>query len=107
MGIIAYDLKTEDGDFIFEDGDFRIEDSNQEHANAIMVSNLGEWKQVPDLGIGIDNFLNGAGVTEAKILEQNIRRQFKQDGFKTQDLKIDFNLSTSKLIVKTNAIRLR
>lgn len=105
--VIAYDLKTEDGDFIFENGDFRIDDSNQEHACAIVESNVGEWKQTPELGVGISNYLNGNGVTASRILEQVTRRQFRNDGFKVQDLKIEFNLSTSKLILKTNAIRLR
>lgn len=107
MSIIAYDLATEEGDFIFKDGDFNIVDSNQEHAAAIMVSNVGEWKQTPNLGVNINSYLNSPGSTTALFIEQKVAVQLKADGFKTQDLKIEFDLSKENLTVKTNAIRIR
>jgi hypothetical protein len=106
--VIAYDLKVEDSnDFIFKNGDFVVVDSNQQHSVAIMESNKGEWKMNPFLGVDINRYLNGNGVLTGTILEQEVRRQFKNDGFKTQDLEVDVDISTNKVILSTNAIRLR
>lgn len=105
--IIAYDLATENNDFIFKDGDFFFEDSNQQHAEAIMLSNKGDFREFPDVGLGINSFLNSPGYYEAQLLEQQARAQFQKDGFKIQDLDVIFDLATNNLTVKTNAIRQR
>jgi hypothetical protein len=72
-------------DFIYSDdiplkfGDFIVAESEQAHIEDIIVSNKGEYRQYPLLGVGALNFLNGnTGLDEVR---RRISTQLKYDNF--------------------------
>jgi NurA-like 5'-3' nuclease len=108
MSIIGYDIGFNDeGEFLVENGDFKIIDSNTAHAKSITQATKGDWKMNPEIGCDLLKYLNGSGSNESTILYQIIRKQLENDGFKVQDLTVEHDLSTDKLSIKTNAIRIR
>lgn len=77
---------------IGDDGDFVVEETTQQHIYLNLISQKGEWKQNPTLGIGIEDML---GDDEASI-EKSIREGLQYDGstvnsinFKNGEMKID------------------
>ena len=102
----SIDFETEDGELIFKNGDFSFFESNKEHCNAILVSNKGEWKQYPKLGVNLYNYINSPSNLNNQ-LKVEIKDQFIIDGFDVSDLVIEFDIVTNKMIINTNANRLR
>jgi len=104
MAIIERDFELnedENFDITIKNGDFSIFfNSNQEIVHTILVSNIGEFKMKPDLGIGIDKMLNGKSTIAQK---RAIRKGLEKDGFDVQDLQI--NLTNENFNINTNAIR--
>jgi len=60
-------------------GDFLLGENSNNCALCIVVSNPGDWKEFPLLGVGIYNYIQA--ITSAAAIEQAIIRQLKQDVF--------------------------
>jgi hypothetical protein len=82
--------------------DFVISESDNRHIEDIIVSNKGEWKQYPSLGVGIDLELNGDG-NKQKIV-RDILLQLQGDGYIVEKPKIKFD-NLGKLEITPNAFR--
>lgn len=74
--MIDYKL-THDGDLAIENGDFPLVDATENHQQHIMIAEKGEYKQYPEIGVGINSFINDEN--PRKILT-DIKRNFKYDG---------------------------
>ena len=73
-------LLDEDFDMQAKDGDFIVGDATLQHQQLLLLSQKGEFKQSPYVGVGISNFLlDDANVHE---LHQEIQNQFEIDGMK-------------------------
>jgi hypothetical protein len=105
--IISKDLETEEGDLIFLNGDLSIFESDDEHISALFDSNKGEWKQFPTLGIDLIKYLNSPSQLSRLEVYQESNLQLTQDGYKSQNLSVDYNILSGKLEIKTNATRFR
>jgi hypothetical protein len=70
-----------DGDFdlAFVDGDFAIGESTRQHQNLILISEPGEWREFPTVGVGIRSKLLGDNPGE---VVSEIKRQFEGDGMR-------------------------
>jgi hypothetical protein len=50
-------------DFLFEDdleiinGDFKVGNSDRQHTKHILIANKGEYEQIPEIGVGMENML--------------------------------------------------
>lgn len=55
------------GDLLFADGDFMIGRSNEQHQEHILLANKGEYKEHPELGVGIVQMLNDDNYTSVLI----------------------------------------
>ncbi len=84
---------NEDFDLSFTGGDFTIGESTEQHQELLLLCNKGEWRENPDVGVGIKAYLkdedNGGLLPE-------IKEQFERDGMQVNkltqsgyDLKID------------------
>lgn len=71
---------------ICENGDFTTGDNLEQQQQLLLVTNPGDWKQNPFVGVGLVNWINDENITGLKA---EIKRQFKADGLKvnTVDLK--------------------
>lgn len=105
--IITTDIETLDGELSFKDGDLQIFNSSKEHASALVEACKNEWKQYPTTGLDLQKNTNSAGQTKRLEIQQDLSKIFVEDGFSIQDLKVDFDISTNKLIIKSNATRYR
>ena len=81
-------LYDTDGDILIENGDFSIGESTQQHQEDILCAHKGEYKEYPEIGVGIkDELLNE---NPRQVLNQ-IRRNFEYDGMKVKTLEIAAN----------------
>jgi len=78
------DFKLDDtGDLLITNGDFVVADATLQHQEHIIVAQKGEYKQYPEIGVGISNMLNDENPRD--IITQ-IRRNFEYDGMEVKQL---------------------
>lgn len=78
------DIKISNGDIEFVNGDFAIIDSDLQHQQLIIQSSKGEWKESPEVGVGIIDYL-ADDRPEALLIE--IKKQLQYDGVKVSNVK--------------------
>ena len=102
--MIATDLKTVNNALYIDPakGDFVIVSSDDKHIVDIIRANQGEWKEFPNVGVGIFSFLNGAFSDQQ--LEREIKIQLQGDGYTVENTRVKF-ITANKLEIKPNAIR--
>lgn len=71
-------------DLEIKDGDLFIGISDEYHQKHILVAEKGEYKQFPELGVGILNLLNSENAT-AMLIEA--KRNFEYDRMKVKELR--------------------
>ena len=96
------DLQLVDDDLLFVDGDFVIDYSDEQHISDIIRSFQGEWKQTPQIGVGILGYLNSSG--QEQVLSRSIRVNLESDGYTVRDPKVTID-KDSKMLVLPNAYR--
>ncbi len=79
-------LLGEDNDLLFENGDFVIGNSDKQNQKLIIVSGKGDYKAHPEVGVGIEGYLNDESLTPLLI---EIKKQLEYDGMKINDVFID------------------
>ena len=72
------------GDLLLNNGTLAIGDTSEQCAQMIVVAEKGEFKEYPQLGVGISQFLKSVGL-EGEML-RNIRVQLSLDGIKPKEL---------------------
>lgn len=78
-------LLDENKDLKFVNGDLVIGDVNQQNQELIVVSNKGDWKESPEIGVGINDYLNDENISGAiSAIKNNLR----YDGFKVNKVKL-------------------
>jgi hypothetical protein len=83
------DILVDDLDNLrIENGDFVIGDATLQHQNIIIIAQKGEFKQTPELGVGVLTELNNENPRE---LLAKIRRNFEYDGMTVKKLNIANN----------------
>lgn len=85
-------LLDEDGDVLIENGDFVFGEATTQNQELILVAHKGEFKESPELGVGISNALLQENLQEVL---NSIRRNFEYDGMKVKQLEIKPNGSLS------------
>ncbi len=84
MGKPADILLDENMDVQVANGDFVIGDATLQNQKLLLLSEKGEWKQSPEMGVGLRSFLlDDATVHE---LHQEIQKQFSLDGMKVKSI---------------------
>lgn len=79
-------LLDEAGDLQISEGDFVIGDATLQHQRHIIVAQKGEYKEHPEIGVGIDNALLDEN---PKTLLTQIRRNFEYDGMQVNTIQIN------------------
>lgn len=65
-------------------GDLVLAESTEQHQKHILLANKGEYKQFPELGVGIMNMLAGEDAT-AFLIEA--KRNFEYDRMRVKEIK--------------------
>lgn len=90
MGEICFISQIIMNDFIYNDdleirnGDLLIGESSAQHQQHILLANKGEYKQFPELGVGIMNMLLSEEATSFLI---EAKRNFEYDRMRVNEIK--------------------
>ena len=88
-------LLTEDQNLLIENGDLKIGFSDDQNVYDIMISEKGEYKRTPQIGVGAMNYQNAN--VDILAIKNNVRLNLEIDGFKVQDVEVD--TSTDNIII--------
>lgn len=70
-------------DLDFQSGDFRVKKSHEQHTHHIILAQKGEYKEFPELGVGIEKMLNTEEPTEFLI---EAKKNLEYDGQKVKNI---------------------
>lgn len=77
-----YDLDTADGDLVTGPGD-------DQAAALLLLTDLGEWKESPTVGIGLRRYQSGPfDGAQRQGLQRAATVQFEKDGFTVRSLSV-------------------
>lgn len=76
-------LITNEGEIKIENGDFVVDNSTLQHQALILITNPGEFKESPMLGVGIENYILDSDMIGCEFEAQ---LQFTMDGMKVKNL---------------------
>lgn len=79
-------LLDENGDAKFVDGDFATGYSDDQHQQHILLANKGEFKEFPELGVGIVQMLADDDYTDMLI---EAKKNLQYDGMTINNIKIE------------------
>lgn len=64
-------------------GDFAIAESTGQELKEILISNPGEWRQNPEVGVSLNEWLNAPYVPEQIVsFKRRLKQQIENDGMK-------------------------
>ena len=78
-------LLDDDKDLIIKDGDFVVGDSIKQHQEILLMSDKGNIRQSPAIGVGVMSFFDDED-TDGLIRE--VRKQFVRDGMTVKTLNV-------------------
>lgn len=76
-------LLDENGDLKIENGDFVVGKSDEQHQLDIMLAEKGEFKEFPEVGVGIQQMLSDDNFTPMLI---EAKKQLEYDGMRVNDI---------------------
>lgn len=91
------DILTDGGDLGVQGGDLLIGFSDLQHQEHLLIAQKGMYKQYPDVGVGIENFLNDSEIDD--MLDM-VRTEFVKDGMTVT--KLLYNEETKDLDYAAN-----
>jgi len=77
-------LLDNDFDLQFLDGDFAIDDSQYQELKNIIIHKAGDYKQFPNLGVGIQSIIGGQWTIG---LKQAVVTQLASDNYQARNVK--------------------
>jgi hypothetical protein len=81
-------LLNTDGGLSIKNGDFDIGFSDNQHQEHILLANKGEYKEFPEIGVGIHAMLGDDDYTDMLI---EIKKNLEYDGMKIKNVRFDEN----------------
>lgn len=78
-------LMDENGDLLIQNGDFVIGNSELQHQEDILAAHKGEYKEYPEIGVGIKEELLNENPRQVLV---QIRANFEYDGMTVTTLQI-------------------
>ncbi len=81
-------LTDENGDLSFKNGDLDIGFSDNQHQEHILIANKGEYKEFPELGVGIHQMIGDDDFISVLI---ETKKNLEYDGMKINNVKFEEN----------------
>lgn len=79
-------LLDSSGDISFKNGDLDIGFSDNQHQEHILLANKGEFREFPEIGVGITAMISDDDYTDMLI---EIKKNLQYDGMKINNVKMD------------------
>jgi hypothetical protein len=76
---------TDDGDLLFENGDLVVAESTDQHQADILFAGKGHYREFPDLGVDLMNWLEDDALGD---LAGVIQQEFEGDQMQVNKLKV-------------------
>lgn len=76
------------GDLSFKNGDIEIGYSDNQHQEHILLANKGEYREFPELGVGIVQILDDDDYVSVLI---EAKKNLEYDGMKISNIKFEEN----------------
>lgn len=76
-------LLDDNGDLLIQNGDFVIGESDNQHQLDILLSEKGEWKEFPEIGVGINEMLSDDDFVEFLI---EAKKNLEYDGMSINNI---------------------
>jgi len=80
-------------DLQVQNGDFVIGETDKQNQQLIILANKGEWKEHPEVGVGIQNILSDENPNDVLI---ETKRQLEYDGMQIDNISLT---AEGKLII--------
>lgn len=96
-------LLDANGDIQFKDGLLVFtQDATEQNQRLLLLSNPGDWKEHPTVGVGLKNYL--LDDLDPDALQGEIQSQFEKDGMRVLSLEIssDFTIAFDAEYVEDN-----
>jgi phage baseplate assembly protein W len=71
---MAKDLLMIENDLLIKDGDYVVGESTQQHIEHILLARPGEYKNVPWIGVALEDYIQGP---QTPIIEEEIKRKIR------------------------------
>lgn len=84
-------------DLLIENGDFVMGDSDIQHIDHIITAQPGEYKETPQLGFGVINYLK-SNTTKTKF-KRDLRVQLNFDGYESPNIDLEEGFKNLKVEV--------
>jgi hypothetical protein len=81
-------LLDTNGDLSIKNGDFEIGYSNNQHQEHILLANKGEFKEFPEIGVGIAAMIGDDDYMDMLI---EIKKNLEYDGMEVKNVRFDEN----------------
>lgn len=81
-------LLDDTGDLTIENGDFILGYSDNTHQEHILIANKGEFKEFPELGVGLNRMLSDDDYMPFLI---DAKKNLEYDGMKINNIKFEEN----------------
>jgi hypothetical protein len=79
-------LLTEEQNLFIGNNDLKIGFSDDQNIYDILISEKGEYKRTPQIGVGANNLLNAN--IDIQAIKNNVRLNLEIDGFVVQDVEV-------------------
>ena len=79
-------LLDEDFDLVVKNGDLVVGESTLQHQALLLLSNKGDWRQSPTVGMGLNNYL--LEDAPADVMRQAIRQELERDGMQVGSIDV-------------------
>jgi hypothetical protein len=90
------DIQLDDNnDLLFANGDLVVGESDRQNVKLIVESQMGEWKEFPTVGFGIDNYLKKN--RNDREFKRDLKVQLEQDGYKNTGIDLTDGYSKLKI----------
>ncbi|MRJ09169.1 oxidase [Ornithobacterium rhinotracheale] len=81
-------LTNTENDLQIKEGDFLVGNAHSQHQKHILTANKGEYKEFPEVGVGIVQMLADDRYTEMLI---ETKKQLEYDGMQIKDVSLQPN----------------
>lgn len=90
-------LVDDNNDLLIENGDFVVGDSDIQHIDHIITAQPGEYKETPQIGLGVINYLK-SNTTKTKF-KRDLRVQLNFDGYDNPNIDLEDGFNNLKVEV--------
>jgi hypothetical protein len=80
------DYLLTDNNLLIANGDFVVGDSSNQHQEHILIAHKGEYREFPEIGVGITDMLNDDEVDHWLI---EIKKNLQYDGMQVDNVTFD------------------